>query len=442
MGHWTYRRGWVALLLFTVVIINYIDRIALSVASKSISTEFGFSPIQMGYLLSAFLWTYVLCLIPFGVLSEKVGAKALVGGGITVWSAATAMTAATTGFASILGARLVMGASEATTFPACGRVIRDWFPEKERGMITTLFNSGSSAGPAVGAIVAAALVSSFGWRVAFIILGIVGFLWFVVWQSFFGEPRQVAWLTAAETRTILMGCGDRSPGADDAPPSALGRLLSQPSVWGLMITQACLVYTAYLFLAWLPMYLQSTRQLTTMGTGYLTALPYIATLIFSILIARVSDLTLSSSAIQSGSRRYFIAAMALISMAILFAPITKRLSHLLIVLVLVLTGSTTGAGLNFTLASDLLRNPRDVSRVIAFTALGGNLFGLLAPILTGYIIAATGSYVWAFRVAATLLFCGVLASLFMTRRPISSEASPPCSTPQIIRTSLRARDYR
>src|SRR5580658_7688391 len=151
----TYRRGWISLLLFAVVIINYMDRIALSVASKSIAAEFGFSPIQMGYLFSAFLWTYVLCLIPFGLLGETVGAKRMVGSGIAIWSAATAATAATAGFVSILSARLVMGASEATTFPACGRVIRDWFPEKERGMVTTLFNGGSSAGPAVGAVAAA-----------------------------------------------------------------------------------------------------------------------------------------------------------------------------------------------------------------------------------------------------------------------------------------------
>src|ERR1700753_766079 len=150
-----YRRGWVALLIFTLVIINYIDRVALSVAAKPIAAEFGFSPVQMGYLFSGFLWTYVVCLIPLGVLVERVGAKNMVGAGIAIWSAATALTAATVGFVSIFAARLVMGASGATSFPACGRVIRDWFPERERGFVTTLFNGGSAAGPAVGAILTA-----------------------------------------------------------------------------------------------------------------------------------------------------------------------------------------------------------------------------------------------------------------------------------------------
>jgi ACS family glucarate transporter-like MFS transporter len=377
----------------------------------------------MGYLFSCFLWTYVICLIPIGLLVERVGAKRMVSGGIAIWSAATALTAATTGFASILAARLVMGASEATTFPACGRVIRDWFPARERGLVTTLFNGGSSAGPALGALVVAALVSAFDWRTAFVALGIVGFVWLAFWMKFYAEPEEAAWLPDAERAKIIAernGEATTKASADPAP-SSLGYLLSQTSVWGLVLTQACLVYTAYLFLTWLPTYLQSTRELSTMNTGYLTAIPYMVTMVLSLLIARLSDRALSAELIRSGRRRVFIAAMALLSTAILLAPLAGELWQLLIVLTIVLTGSTTGAGLNFTLASDLLRNPRDVSRVIAVTAFGGNFFGLIAPIITGYVVAGTGGYSWAFRIAAALLVCGALATLLMTRKPIEPQ---------------------
>jgi MFS family permease len=418
----TYRRAWIALLIFTVVIINYIDRIALSVAAKPIAAEFGFSPVQMGYLFSGFLWTYVVCLLPLGLLVERIGARNMVGGGIAVWSTATALTAATGGFVSILLARLAMGASEATTFPACGRVIRDWFPERERGLVTTLFNGGSSAGPAVGAILTAVLVSSYNWRVAFLVLGAIGFIWLVAWAIWYGQPERVAWLAGAERTKILAERNGDSAEVSHAPqPSSLTYLLSQRSVWGLVVTQACLVYTAYLFLTWLPTYLQSTRELSTMNTGYLTAVPYLVTVVLGVAIARLSDRVLNSKDIRSGRRRNFIAAMAILAMLILLAPLVDGLAELLLVLTLVLTGSTTGAGLNFTLASDLLRNPRDVSRVVAITALGGNLFGLIAPIITGYVVAGTGGYTWAFRIAAALLFCGCLATLGMTRRPIEPQ---------------------
>jgi MFS family permease len=419
----TYRRTWIALLIFLAVIINYMDRIALSIAAKPLAAEFGFTPVQMGYLFSGFLWTYVICLVPLGVLVERVGAKRMVGGGIAIWSTATALTAATSGFAAILVARLVMGASEATTFPACGRVIRDWFPERERGLVTTLFNGGSTAGPALGAIVTAALVTSFNWRTAFVVLGVLGFIWLAAWLIWYGAPEKVSWLSLAEKTTIIDQRNGRggSDVSQDPPPSSIGYLLSQRSIWGLVVTQACLVYTAYLFLTWLPTYLQSTRELSTMNTGYLTAIPYLVTIVLGLAIARTSDRMLSSADIQMGRRRNFIAAMAALALLILLAPVVSSLWQLLVVLTMVLTGSTTGAGLNFTLASDLLRNPRDVSRVIAITALGGNLFGLIAPIITGYVVSGTGGYTWAFRIAAALLMCGCLATLGMTRHPIKPQ---------------------
>src|ERR1700742_1984363 len=225
-----YRRGWIALLIFTVVIINYIDRIALSVAARPIVAEFGFSPVQMGYLFSGFLWTYVVCLIPLGLLVERIGVKNMVGGGIAIWSTATAFTAAASGFVSIIAARLVMGASEATTFPACGGAIRQWFPERERGFVTTLFNGGSSAGPAVGAILTAALVSSFDWRTAFVVLGAIGFVWLVAWLIWYGTPEQVSWLSEAERTKILTERNGTGVATTQAPPpSSLGYLLRQRS---------------------------------------------------------------------------------------------------------------------------------------------------------------------------------------------------------------------
>ena len=264
--------------------------------------------------------------------------------------------------------------------------------------------------------------SAFDWRIAFVALGTAGFIWLAAWLAFYRAPEDTTWLPAAERAKILAERnGANADPAEITPPSSIAYLLSQRSVWGLILTQACLVYTAYLFLTWLPSYLQSTRDLSTMNTGYLTAIPYLVTVVLGVVIARASDRLLSSSDIRSGRRRNFVAAMAVLSLLILLAPSVGSLPQLLIVLTLVLTGSTTGAGLNFTLASDLLRNPSDVSRVIAITALGGNLFGLIAPIITGYVISGTGGYTWAFRIAAALLLCGCLATLVMTRRPIQSQ---------------------
>jgi ACS family glucarate transporter-like MFS transporter len=427
------RRVWIAVFLFTLVIINYMDRVALSVAAKPIAAEFGLSPVAMGYLFSSFLWTYVLCLVPIGMLVERTGTKRMIGGGIALWSLATMATGLAWSFGSVLAARLVMGASEATSFPASGRVIRDWVPEKERGVVTTLFNGGSSAGPAFGALITSALVALFDWRIAFFVLGAVGFVWLAAWLRWFDQPERASWLSTAERDLILRERNGEAGHVDAPPPSSLRYLLSQPTVWGLVVTQACVVYTAYLFLTWLPSYLQSTQSLSMGGTGLYTALPYLLTMILGLLVARFSDRSLSSAAVQAGGRRRFVAAMALLPLVLLMAPSATSMWQLMVILTLVLTGATTASGLNFALTSDLLRNPRDISRAMSIVAFGGNSFGLAAPIITGYIVGATGGYTWAFRVAALLLVCGAATTLLFTRRPIPAENETVVLVPQAAR---------
>ena len=152
----------------------------------------------------------------------------------------------------------------------------------------------------------------FGWRVAFVVLGAVGFVWLIAWAKWYGSPEESAWLPEAERAKILAERGSAVADLPGGPPaSSLGYLLRQRSVWGLVLTQACLVYTAYLFLTWLPTYLQSTGELSTMNTGYLTAIPYLITVVLGVTIARASDRILSSADIQAGRRRNFIAAMAI-----------------------------------------------------------------------------------------------------------------------------------
>lgn len=410
--------------LFTLVLINYVDRVALSVAAKPIALEFGLSPVAMGYLFSSFLWTYLVCLVPIGMVVDRLGTKGVIGGGIVTWSLATIATGIVTSFSALLGTRLVMGAAEATSYPASVRVIRDWFPERERGLVTAAFNGGSSSGPAVGALLTGLLVSLFDWRTAFLYLGALGLVWFAAWQALFASPERAGWLHPAERALILSerNGGIRSE-AVTAPASSIKHLLSQRTVWGLVLAQACIVYTNYLFLTWLPTYLQSARTLTQLSVGVFTAIPYLLTTLFSILIAMLSDRVLSSARLRAGGRRMFVAAMALMSTAILLAQSASTQLSLTMVLTVVLTGSNTASAMNFALANDLMRNPRDVSRVAGLMLFGGNTFGLAAPIITGYIVASTGGYDWAFRIAAILAVCAGAFSFVMARMPVVGECN-------------------
>lgn len=414
-----WRRGWISLFLFTLAMINYVDRVALSVASKPIAEEFSLTPVAMGYLFSSFLWTYLLCLIPMGILVDRWGTRAINAAGITLWSAATIFTGAAWSYAMLITSRLAMGVGEATTFPAGGRVVREWIPMGERGITNAVFIAGTQAGPAVGALIVAWIISQIGWRGSFVVVGAVGFVWLAAWLRWFNTPERVSWLDDAERAKIL---GEREAETRvlerKSDPLRVVRLLRSKTMWGLALSQGCAVYTQYLFLTWLPSYLQTTRQLTILKTGLFTAVPYAGAALLGIVLGRVSDRLLASGGLASGRRRSMGVVMMASSAVILFTPMIDSIGIILLLFTLSLTGMATAIALNFSLVNDLLRNPEDSGKAMAILIVGGNSFGIAAPIVTGYVIQFTGSYNWAFGIAGLLLVAGATILLTMTRQPI------------------------
>jgi len=423
-----YRRGWVALLLFSLALINYIDRVTLSFAAEPITREYGLSPVTLGYLFSSFLWTYTLCLLPVGMLVDRFGAKRVAGYGIGLWSLATAATGLAWSFGSLIATRLVMGGGEASSNPAGARVIREWIPAGERGTLNAIFNSGSYAGPALCALVAGPIIAAFGWRALFFIAGGIGLAWLACWLKWFARPEDTAWLGDAERQKIMAERGSRKADPNTtADKVGLPRLLrSGTTLWGLALTQGCNVYSQYLFLTWLPSYLQSTKGLTIAKTGLYAAIPYAVAVVLCIAIGRVSDRLLRGD-VGGGKRRYMIASAMMLASVVLFAPFVASVSLLLGLIALSLTGIAATTSLNFALLNDLLPNPRDVGVSMAFLVVGGNVFGLMAPIVTGYVISATGSYDMAFVIAGALLVVGAGSTLLLTRRPIGERQ--PLSMP-------------
>jgi ACS family glucarate transporter-like MFS transporter len=415
----SYRRGWIAVFLFSLAMINYMDRIALSIAAKPIAEEFHLTSVGMGYLFSSFIWSYALFLIPVGLLIDKFGVKRVGGFGIFIWSLATALTGAASSFASLLTARLVMGAGESVSNPVGAKVIREWIPSTERGTITAIFNSGSYAGPAICSLVLAALVAAFGWRMSFVIAGIIGFVWLLAWYFFYGKPEQVSWLSEKERDLIVETRTAKGNKDADSKTFGLKQLLKTPTLWGLALAQGCNVYTQYLFLTWLPSYLQDARHLTIAKSGLFTAIPYAVAVVLCIGIGKLSDQYLKNgSGAASGKRRNVIALTMMIASCILLIPVAEGITQLVVIFSLTLAGIASTTSLNFTLLNDMLPSSGDVGRAMAFVVVGGNIFGMLAPVVTGYVISATGSYNWAFGIAGGLLVTGALVILSMTRKPM------------------------
>jgi nitrate/nitrite transporter NarK len=192
------------------------------------------------------------------------------------------------------------------------------------------------------------------------------------------------------------------------------------TIWGLAITQGCNVYTQYLFLTWLPSYLQTTRHLDIAHTGLFAAVPYAASVLLCIVVGRLSDQYLKKGGVGTGRRRNAVALAMLTGAAILAVPFISSFAGLLLVFSITLAGIASTTSLNFALLNDLLPGSRDVAKAMAFVVVGGNVFGMIAPIATGYVVAATGSYDWAFGIAGLLLLAGATVVLTMTRAPMGA----------------------
>jgi len=257
------RRYFVAVMLFFMVTLGYVDRVNMSIAGPSIAEELGLSSGTLGLLFSAFFWSYTLMLVPVGWLTDRYGTRVIIPLAIAVWSIGAVATGLMNRFSTMLGARLLLGAGEAPVYPSGSMVVREWAPLNERGLFTGMLNAGSLIGPAVGSVIAAYLVTQLGWRSSFYILGGLGFIVAAVWWFTIKRPERAGWLRPQErehileNRTVVSSPNETSEGG--AVPMTLPSLLRQPSMWGLLITQGCAVYTVYLFLTWLPTYMVEAR---------------------------------------------------------------------------------------------------------------------------------------------------------------------------------------
>jgi MFS family permease len=414
-----HRRYWIFVLMFLLATINYVDRIVLSVSSTPIAEEFGISKVELGYLFSSFLWLYVVCLVPMGIIVDKLGTRVVNAAGIGVWSIATALTGLATGFGMLIATRVMMGIGESTTYPASGRVIREWIPLKERALFAAFFNSGAYFGPAIGGLVLAWLVSAAGWRATFLICAALGFFWLVAWMIWFRKPEEASWLSDEE-RAFILRERNGSAGAASVDGASIGLrgLLGSTSMLGLMLTQGCAVYTQYFFLTWLPNYLQTERGMSMLKSGALMSLPFIGAVILTILFGKLSDSLLTEESARSGGRRRLGALLLLFGSVILLTPLVDNVYLVLVLITIALGGVASAVALNIALIGDLLRTPADSGRATGLLILGGNIFGISAPIVTGYVVQSTGSFNMAFVVAGSLLVLGALALFLLVRAPI------------------------
>ncbi|MGH7042410.1 MAG: MFS transporter [Acetobacteraceae bacterium] len=412
----SHRRFIIYILLFAMTLVNYFDRVVLSVALPVLRDTFSLSPVAAGYLLSAFIWTYAPMQVPAGMILDRWGTRRTAAICLTFWSAATALAAASFSFVWLLSTRLLLGVGESPTFALGARAVREWAPVKERAYAMSIFASGPAFGTAVGAALIGWLIGVVGWRMSFVLSGAMGGIWVLVWLAFFRDPERASWLPEAERKLILT---ERSPGgATHGSAMTLRELLSYQTMWGLFLTQGCVNYTQYLFLTWLPSYLVQSRGMNILHSGLDTGITYLGAGVLTIVFGRICDALMTPEAVRAGKRRYAVVILALGAAVMAYAPFTQSQTLLLALLMVSLACVQSVFVNTYSLTNDLLYAGRTIGTAIGWVQFGGNIFGLAAPICTGYIVAATGSFTSAFMLAGGLLIAGALIMLTMTHRPV------------------------
>ena len=385
----------VVLLLGVSVFINYVDRGNLSIAAPMLKEEMGISASQLGILLSAFFWTYA-CLQPFaGWLVDRLNVNWVMAGGFFLWSAATAATGLIRTFAMLFGLRLLLGMGESVAFPSYSKIIALNIPEEHRGIANSAVAAGMVLGPGLGMLLGGMLMGRFGWRPFFIVLGLASLLWLIPWVRWMPEATEPARLDTD---------------ASGAP--SLAEFLRLRSAWGSCLGLFCGNYVNYFLITWLPFYLVRERHLSMDKMAQVGGTAYLLAAGVSLLSGWLSDRWIMSGATPTRARKTFTAGgVALAGICLGVSAIGgPRFGLAMLVLGVMFYGVSSS---NLWAITQILAGPRAVGRWVGFQNLVGNLAGVVAPAITGFVLQQTGHFYWAFAILTAVALMGTASWVFV-----------------------------
>jgi len=379
----------IVLLLALAVFINYVDRGNLATAAPLMKDELGLTAGQIGVLLSAFFWTYMPGQMVAGWLAEKINPYRALALGLAVWSIATALTGLAAGFAMFIALRLLLGLGESVAFPCSSKLLAQHLPPHRLGLANGLIALGLSLGPAFGTFTGGMLMAQLGWRQVFILFGLVSMLW--LWP----------WLVA----TRRLSAADDGPKVDAAPP--FRAILARREAWGAGLGHFCCNYGFYFVISWLPLYLVKSRGFSVSQMAELGGLIYLVYAASSLAVGWLSDRWMAAGGSATLVRKTIICsgnvltALAMLGCMIGNAPV--------VIASLFAAGVSFGFGSpNIFAIGQTLAGPRAAGKWVGFQNCVGNFAGIVAPIITGFVVDSTGEFTWAFAVAGLVSLTGVV----------------------------------
>lgn len=391
-------------LIFVVTVLNYADRATMSIAGTEVVKELGLDPIMLGMIFSAFAWAYALGQIPGGWLLDRFGARRVYGCSLFLWSLFT-MLQGTVGWIGLVGStaaitlfgmRFMLGLVESPAFPANNRIVASWFPTRERGTASALFNSAQYMAVVVFAPLMAWLTHSMGWEHVFLWMGGVGivatFFWFALYHDPASHPRlQKAELDYMREGGALVSLeATRKTEKPKLKWDEVKQLFTSRTLWGIYLGQYCITALTYFFITWFPIYLIKGRGMTIMEAGWVAALPAICGFSGGVLGGVVSDWLIRRGVHPSRARKTpFVIGMAL-STTLVTANFVDANWMVIALMALAFFGKGLAA-VGWAVLSDTA--PKNMVGLSGGVFNGiGNTAGIITPVVIGYFVATTGSF--------------------------------------------------
>ncbi len=414
-------RWGIAALLAVGIIVNYFDRVNLSVATTPLIKEFHFTNTEIGLILSSYLWSYTLLQIPVGALLDRIGIKWIMRVGTILWSIASFMTAIVSGLGLTLLSRILLGIGEAPAFPGSSKATGYWFPVRERGRATTSFDAAAKFSSALGLPIVALAVAAWGWRAGFWITGILSLIYAAAFWAIYRNPSESRRVSEAERKYIVEGGSQQEGAVPSNTAASLGFLLRQRKVWGLTLGFTAYNYAFNLFLVWLPGYLQTQLHASVLKSGLYLIVPWLVATATDVLIGGVLvDRLISRGNDPTKVRKVLFTIGMLLGVAAIGAAFTTNVNVAVTWLTISLAGLAFAAPIAWSVPS-LIAPKGTVGTVGGIMNFLGNFAGIVAPIVAG-IVADRVGFSTNFLITGAILIVGIFCFLFVLGRIEQIEA--------------------
>ena len=402
------KRWAVGFLMFLGIVINYMDRVNISHAILQIKEEFHLTPTQQGIILSSFSWGYVLFMIFGGILADKKSSRFVAGFSCLAWSMFTGLGGLATNFQTFLATRFLLGAGEAPIFPANAKIVKTWFPKNERGLATALFDSGSYVGSALVAPFIIWLMLSFGWRVSFLIFSIMGVVWSLVWFRFYKEPQNTN-LSEQESKLLQ---DNLKAEQEDTQNITAWQILKNRKVLSASFGFFCYNYLKNFFLTWFPTYLVTERGFSIIKVGFIAILPPLMAIFGELLTGYFTDKMITKGVNINIARKLPLCVGLLVSSCIVLSVFTDNVWIAVGLLTLSYTGLISASTGIWAIPGDLTKSKRGVALIGGVQNTFSNIAGIIAPILTGFLLETTKSFVLPIAISGVLTILGAISYWF------------------------------